>query len=328
LKGIALVLRKGNMIWGVFLLLLTGVIPGYGSSRNPIRMGYLQADLHQLPGFIAIEKRLYEKQGLDVTVAGVFKAGPEEMSAFAANELDFGFVGVAPATVSVANHTAEVRVIGQVNNEGSAIVVRKDFPIQTLKDLKEKVVAIPGHATVQDVLLRKALLKEGLNVNDLKVMVLKPPEMLGAMRTKQIDAYIAWEPFVSMAVMEGFGKSLLTSREIWPGHPCCVLVVQKEFLSKNREAVKKILRAHVEAIQLIKDHREEMIGIAMKFTGVDKETVRRALGFIDFTYEPNVGGVIEYLRFLNELRYVRIEDGKRFVEGFVNGALLKEIHSR
>jgi hypothetical protein len=36
---------------------------------------------------------------LNVTVAGAFKAGPEEMSAFAANELDFGFVGVAPAAV-------------------------------------------------------------------------------------------------------------------------------------------------------------------------------------------------------------------------------------
>ncbi len=38
--------------------------------------------------------------------------------------------------------------------------------------------------------------------------------------------------------------------------------------------------------------------------------------------------MMEYLRFLNELRYVRIEDGKRFMEGFVDGALLKEIHSR
>ena len=328
MKGIAFVPRKGSMIWGLFFLLLIGVMPGHGGNRTPIRMGYLQADLHQLPGLIAVEKKLYEKQGLNVTVAGAFKAGPEEMSAFAANELDFGFVGVAPAAVSVANHTAEVKVIAQVNNEGSAIVVRKDLPIQTLKDLRERVVAIPGHATVQDVLLRKALLKEGLNINELKVIVLKPPEMLGAMRTKQIDGYIAWEPFVSMAVMEGYGKSLLTSRDIWPGHPCCVLVVQKEFLSESRETIKKILKAHVEAIRWMKDRREETIDIAMKFTGIDKETVRRALGFIEYAYEPNVEGVMEYLRFLNELRYVRIEDGKRFLAGFVDGTLLKEIHSR
>jgi ABC-type nitrate/sulfonate/bicarbonate transport system substrate-binding protein len=37
--------------------------------------------------------------------------------------------------------------------------------------------------------------------------------------------------------------------------------------SKNKEAVKKLLRAHVDSMQFIKDHREEMIGIAVKYTG-------------------------------------------------------------
>jgi NitT/TauT family transport system substrate-binding protein len=291
-------------------------------------MGYLQADLHQLPAYVSVEKKFYVKQGLNVEVAGVFKAGPEEMTAFAANNLDFGFVGVAPATVSVANRTTDVKVIAQVNNEGSAIVIRKDLPFRNLRDLVGRMVAIPGHSTVQDILLRKALMKEGIQFKELKIIVLKPPEMLGAMGTNQVDAFIAWEPFVSMAVTRGLGKVLLTSRDIWPSHPCCVLIAQKAFLIKDKETVKKILKAHVEAIKFIKEHPAEAIEIGIKYTGVSREAVQRGLRFIEFTWEPNVYGVMEYAKLLNDLKYVTIDDSRKFVDGFIDSTLIEEIFSR
>ena len=41
-----------------------------------------------------MEKGFYEKNGVNAQVAGIFKAGPEEMSAFAAGALDMGYVRV------------------------------------------------------------------------------------------------------------------------------------------------------------------------------------------------------------------------------------------
>lgn len=92
-------------------------------------------------------------------VAGVFKAGAELMSAFAAGALDMGYVGVAPATTAVANKTARVVVLAQVNTEGSAIVVKKDGQVRSIPELVGKVAVVPGHATVQDYLFQRALLK-------------------------------------------------------------------------------------------------------------------------------------------------------------------------
>jgi len=60
-----------------------------------------------------------------VEVAGIFKAGPELMSAFAAGALDMGYVGVH-CDHRRANKTVKVVVLAQVNTEGSAIVVRKE----------------------------------------------------------------------------------------------------------------------------------------------------------------------------------------------------------
>ena len=139
-----------------FLLQITNVVNG---EEKPVRIGYLQSDIHQLACWVAMEKGFYKKNGVTADVAGIFKAGPEEMSAFAAGALDMGYVGEAPATTAVANGVAKVKVLAQVNTEGSAIMVKKGSAIKTPEDLVGKTVAIPGRSTVQDFLLQKALRK-------------------------------------------------------------------------------------------------------------------------------------------------------------------------
>ncbi len=98
----------------------------------------------------------------------IFKAGPEEMSAFAAGELDLGYVGQAPATAAYLNRVADIKFISQSNLEGTSIVVRTDSKIESVSDLTGRTIAIPGHATMQDFLLRKALMKYGLSFNDIR----------------------------------------------------------------------------------------------------------------------------------------------------------------
>jgi NitT/TauT family transport system substrate-binding protein len=116
----------------LFLLQINGMATG---EEAPVRIGYLQSDIHQLACWVALEKGLYQKHGVDAKVAGIFKAGPEEMSAFAAGALDMGYVGEAPATTAVANGVAKATVLAQVNTEGSAIVVKKGSAIKKPRDL-------------------------------------------------------------------------------------------------------------------------------------------------------------------------------------------------
>ncbi len=221
-------MKKVFLLFFVNFLFLVAIAQG-----QPVRIAYLQSDIHQLPCWVALEKGLFEKEGVKVEVAGIFKAGPELMSAFAAGALDMGYVGVAPATTAVANKTARVVVLAQVNTEGSAIVVKKDGKVQSIPELVGKSAVVPGHSTVQDFLFRRALFKFKTQPDQVKIMVLKPPEMIGALRTDQIDAFIAWEPYPAKAVTMGVGRILASSRDIWKDHPCCVLAADAEFLEMH-----------------------------------------------------------------------------------------------
>jgi NitT/TauT family transport system substrate-binding protein len=297
------------------------------SSAPPIRMAYLQSDIHHLALWVALEKGLFKKNGADVEVKGVFKAGPEIMTAFAAGELDMAYVGEAPSTTAVANKAAKVVVVSQVNTEGSALVVaKKNSDINRLADLQGKTVA--GHSTVQDFLLRRTLRAGDMAPETVNIIVLKPPEMIGALRTGQIDGFIAWEPYPSKADTMSVGRNLATSKEMWPGHPCCVLASDQGFIDGHPEMVAAVVKSHVQATDYIHRNPDEAVKIGVKYTGMDEATVRQAVQNVTYTYELSIQGEKEYVQFLSELGYIRLDNPDGFVDQFINPDILKGILSQ
>lgn len=300
-----------------FGLLAVGTANSQDKSDQPIRMAYLQNDIHHLPLWVAIDKGFFNEQGLKVNIEGIFRSGPEVMSAFSGGAIDMAYVGEAPTVTAAANGTVKVTILAQVNTEGSAIVVGKNSPITDISGLKGKQIAVPGYSTVQDFLLRKAFGDPGSDRNEAKVTVIKPPEMIGALRTNQIDGFIAWEPYPAQAVKMGIGKVLVSSGDIWKNHPCCVLVVDKRFAETNGARIKKIIEAHQKSIGFIHEKQDEAVGIAIKYTGLDEETIRTAMKNVTYVSSLNVEGLKEYVKFLNGLGYIKLNNLESFIEKIV-----------
>jgi NitT/TauT family transport system substrate-binding protein len=293
------------------------VILSCGSTKNepaPVRLAYLQSDLHHLPAFVALEKGFYQEEGVTVEVSGIFKAGPEMMSGFAAGSLDVGYVGLAPALVAAANKTARIKVLSQVNKNGSALVVRKDAPYRNISDLNEKLIAIPGHATIQDFLIRKALIDAAIENNRPTIITIKPPEMLAVLTSAQVDAFIAWEPYPSLAVTRATGKIFRYSKDIWPDHPCCVLIVSTAFSEKYPAQVAALRNAHLKSIAYIENNLQDAITIGVTFTGMEKRAVELALQNIDYDHTITTTQAVEYIDFLNQLGYTTITQPQSFFQ--------------
>jgi NitT/TauT family transport system substrate-binding protein len=298
---------------------------GCGGGRKVtrvVRMGYLRNDLHQLAYYVAREKGFFAEQGLDVREAGAFSAGPEEMSAFSAGELDMGYAGTAPIVTFTGQKMADVKVVAQANAVGSAIVVRNGLEANDVAALRGRVIAVPGYSTVQDFLLRTALKKAGMNDKDVNIIVVKPPEMIPALAAGQIDAAVAWEPYPSMVEAQQAGRVIISSAKIWPDHPCCMLAADSNFLKEHPDTVQRVVAAHVKATKYIRDNPLEAADMAHLFTGQPQAIAQAAMKNIVFDYKPDLKGIERYVQFLKSNGVIQVGDAGAFTRDLVYGAYL------
>jgi len=152
--------------------------------------------------------------------------------------------------------------------------------------------------------------------------VVKPPEMLAALDTRQIDAFIAWEPHVTKAVTKGIGRVLLPSSQIWKDHPCCVVAFEGSVARERPGVVQAFLRAHVRATELIRANPEEAVRIGVQYTGMDEPTVRQALGNIIYRTALEVAPVREYAAYLVRLGYIKETDRDALLRDYLDPARL------
>lgn len=141
---------------------------------DPVRIGFLKADIHQLAEWVAQNKTVgggaksfFEKYGVYVTNAsstGGYSSGPEEMDKFAAGDVDIGYLGCAPAIQKHLNAQVHTVMIAQANSEGSAIIVKEGSGITSIDDLQNKTIAVPSTGSIQYVLLKAAVEDAGLQL--------------------------------------------------------------------------------------------------------------------------------------------------------------------
>ncbi|MBO8183095.1 MAG: ABC transporter substrate-binding protein [Archaeoglobus sp.] len=158
------------------------------------------------------------------------------------------------------------------------------------------------------------------------VVKLSPPDMIEQFKLKQIDGFVAWEPFVTKG--EEFGKVMLKSSDIWKHHPCCVVAHSASF--KDDDALKAVVWAHVKATEFIKDekNKEKVIEYASEFTGLEKNVVAKALENIEYTTYPNEKEFRFYFEKLKEygLLTKKLSDlGYKSEDDFFSDFLRKDI---
>ena len=228
-----------------------GLFDFLGGGDDTVKIGYLPSD-HDAALFVADAQGKYAEKNITVELVQ-FNNGGDLMTAMASGEVDVGYVGIAPVLSSVAKGVP-VKVISSAQTEGSGIVVTDQSGINTAADLKGKSIATPGEASIQNVLLTYYLKQNGLSTSDLNISAMKVPSMNDALKTKQIDGIITFQPYVSIAANESGNHVLADSKAILPNHPCCVVVASDDFIKNHEDTVKDIIDIHKNATDFINDN--------------------------------------------------------------------------
>lgn len=173
----------------------------------------------QKGGVLALAKAagVFEKRLADKGVAvqwNEFTSGPPLLEALGAGALDFGSTGDVPplfAQAAGGNLLYVAATRGAV--DGSAILVKKDSPIQTLADLKGKTVAFKRGSSSHNFIVL-ALEKAGLGLGDINALDLGPQDAAPAFASNQIEAWVIWDPYYAIAAQDPNTRVLTTTEGI------------------------------------------------------------------------------------------------------------------
>ncbi|MEX0729599.1 MAG: CmpA/NrtA family ABC transporter substrate-binding protein [Aquisalimonadaceae bacterium] len=99
--------------------------------------------------------------------------------------------------------------------------------------------------------------------NDVRLIVIPPPQMVANLRSRNMDGYCVGEPWNMRAVDMGIGKVIVTNYEIWNNNPEKVLGVTREWAEKYPNTHRAMLRALIEANQWMDkpENRQEVVKI-------------------------------------------------------------------
>jgi NitT/TauT family transport system substrate-binding protein len=170
----------------------------------------------------------------------MFQGFPELKEALIANKIQAAFI-VAPMAIALAAQGVPIKVIYIGHRNGSAVVVRKDGPIENFGELRGKTIAIPSRFSDERLLLFRAMQAYGMKPESLKMVEMAPPDVSGALEAGAIDAFVMGEPFPSQAEMGGYGRILFYADKYWPNYMSCILVAREDLIQKRPDVVQVLV---------------------------------------------------------------------------------------
>jgi nitrate/nitrite transport system substrate-binding protein len=231
--------------------------------KTKLKVGFIPITC-ATPIIMAHPMGFYKKYGLDVEV--VKTAGWAVVRDKTLNkEYDAAhMLTPMPLAMSLgAGSTASPFVVAAVENvNGQAITLHIDHKDKRdPKQWKGFKFAVPFDYSMHNFLLRYYLAEHGLDPDkDVQIRVLPPPEMVANLRAKNVDGYLAPDPFNQRAVFEQVGFIHLLTKELWDRHPCCAFAASKEFATNMPNTFGALFRAIVDATHYAAkaEHRAEV----------------------------------------------------------------------
>ena len=219
----------------------------WSDKLGTLKIGYLPIT-DASPLLIAHARGFLQNNGVSVDKPTLFRSWPSIAEAFAAKQVDIVHLLMPLAMQLKFDAKQDIKVIAWNHTDGSALTVAKS--INGVGDLSGKTVAIPFWYSVHNVILQQILRKNGLNAittgdanaakKEVKVIVLAPADMPPALASGKVSGYIVAEPFNALAEVNGIGKILRFSGDVWKDHACCVTVVRGDLVKNNPEAAQVI----------------------------------------------------------------------------------------
>ena len=267
-----------RLLSGIVILVLIGISFGGCSPSaekaeitEKVTIGISATSLLPALIHIAEDRGYFLEEGIDAAIKG-FPTGKAALEATFNGEVDMGTVADAPIVFNSFERD-DFAVFATIMDSAQAykVLVRKDSGINTAQDLVGKKVATTKRTTAHFYMATFFAIN-GVDIDDVEIIDLKPGEMVEKIVTGEVDAIFTWEPNIMKAE-----ESLGTNAVILAGRVGYMatfnLVSMNDFIENNPQLIEKTIKALVKAEEFINDNRGESIDIIAQRMNIDREDI-------------------------------------------------------
>lgn len=169
-----------------------------------------------------------------------FNGWPELKEAFLSDYLQATFI-LAPLAMALREQGVPIKIVYLGHRDGTTMMVHKDSNIFRIQDLRGKKIAVPNRFSNQRLIIYRTLRERGMRIEDVTLLEMPPPDMPAALQVRAVDAIISGEPFMAQAEMDGYGRVLFLTKDVWPEFISCVLAVNEKTIRNQRSRVQRLV---------------------------------------------------------------------------------------
>jgi NitT/TauT family transport system substrate-binding protein len=265
-------------------LVLTAAFAAFASvaSAQTVRVNYIPIT-DVTPMFVAIDKGYFAAEGLTI-VPTPSTGGAAGVPGLMAGAFDVMYGNVV-STMLAQQQGFKLEIIAagtkQYDNPANTngIVARAGDPIKTGKDLEGKTVAVNTRNGIIWLFARAWIAKSGGDPSKVTFKEVPFPQMLDALRGKQIDAAFMVNPFFNAAVTDASAFQFVAApyREVQPDVEVGHYISTQDYFAKNKETMAKYVRAFRKGVQWYNANLRDpdLVHIISGFTKMQPELVAK-----------------------------------------------------
>lgn len=262
---------------GLFLLTVL-VAPCLGWAQT-VRAGYTSRDLNYLPFFVAQKRGFHAKEGLQVDLVNIGRSDVQ-LQALVTSDLHFANINADGVIIWNQRSGGNLKVAAGSSNAAPYLLIGAKS-IKRIDDLKGQrlgVASLSGGAT--SILLSYLKSKGLIYPRDFTMVVISggTPARLGALESGAIAGAVLGIPYGDIAVDRGF-PSLGDTMEVISTYAFNAVNINPAWADKNRPAVVKFIKAHIQALRWIYDRPADAAEFLTKELGLQAPYARRGIDY-------------------------------------------------
>ncbi|GAA3572542.1 ABC transporter substrate-binding protein [Streptomyces osmaniensis] len=234
------------------------------------------------PLYLGQKKGFFEKQGLKLEFTTA-QGGAAIVPGVASGQFQFGFSNVTSLMVAQSNGVPVKAVANGIASTGvrgkdfNGLMVKKDSPVKSAKELEGKKVAINTLKNINETAVRQAVRQAGGDPDKVELVEMAFDQMPAALDQGQIDAACVVEPATATIRSQGGREIASPLIDVAPELTVAMYFTSTQYAQQHPDVVKKFQDATAESLAYAEAHPDEARQIVTTYTKIPASVLEQVV---------------------------------------------------